>query len=355
MHRNAKIGKIELVKRFMKLPNRKPIWQVLCECVYLTITYRSLPNHYFGRYLFIKGVTNITDYLPAKILQKIKAFFNDHSVAEVLENKLYFNFFYALPNIPLPKILMYNHRDMFVIDCKPYKITTSNEFVNILAQLMKTKSLDSLFIKGTYDCYGGENIYKLFANQLVTEQPKVKALFSEIVKTGYLFQETIEQHPVMNILNPSCLNTIRMDTFTDSKGVSEIMSAYLRISIDNEMWIKTEGGAITIDLNTGKLLSDCYSGFRYDVGEPLKEHPVTKVQFNTFTVPFFDQIKEMVINSASLMPGLRIIGWDIGIGESGPILIEGNTDYDITWNDYAIGGYLSSPVFMKAWKEFNKK
>lgn len=51
------------------------------------------------------------------------------------------------------------------------------------------------------------------------------------------------------------------------------------------------------------------------------------------------------------MPNLRLVGWDVGIGESEPVLIEGNSDYGINSNDMAYGGYLTNPVFRKVLKE----
>ncbi len=354
MSKRHELSKKHLIINFLKLPNRKPLWQIFYEIIYLTITYGLLPNHYFGRYLFKKEVSNIKDFLPAKILQKIKPFFNDQLVDEVLENKLYYNLFYSQFSIPLPKILMYNHRNLFVIGSKAYKINTPSEFLEILSELMKANSLDSIFIKCTYWTYGGDSIYKFFAHQLVSEQTKIKALYGELVSSGYLFQETIEQHPTMNALNPSCLNTIRMDTFTDSDGVIEVMSAYLRISVRNSHVdnISSGGCLVKIDLETGRLHADGYLGFRFDVGVPITEHPITKMQFGTFAIPQFDKVKELVLNAASYMPGLRLIGWDIGIGVSGPILIEGNSDYDNTSNDFVSGGFLSNKVFLKAWNEY---
>ena len=44
------------------------------------------------------------------------------------------------------------------------------------------------------------------------------------------------------------------------------------------------------------------------------------------------------------MPGLRIIGWDVAISITGPIIVEGNSDYAIRVNDQAYGGYLAHPV-----------
>jgi hypothetical protein len=48
---------------------------------------------------------------------------------------------------------------------------------------------------------------------------------------------------------------------------------------------------------------------------------------------------------------LRLVGWDVAIGASGPVLIEGNSDYDITGNDLADGGYFANPTFRKAFHE----
>jgi hypothetical protein len=45
---------------------------------------------------------------------------------------------------------------------------------------------------------------------------------------------------------------------------------------------------------------------------------------------FFDQVKQLVIKVDGYLPNLSLISWDIPIVESGPVLIEGNSDYDVT-------------------------
>ena len=323
------------------------------ECIYLTVAFRSLPKQYFGRYLFKKDITNIKDYLPTKVLGYLKHFFNNRSVVEVLENKLYFNFFYGQFHLNLPKILMYNHLKMFVIGNIAKVINTPESFCDILTELIKSNSIESIFIKSTYGTYGGDKIYKIFEHQLINERSHVEYLYTEIIKSGYLFQETIKQHPEMDKLNPSCINTIRMDTFIDSDENIEVISAFLRMSIKNAHVdnISSGGCFVYIDINTGKMLADGYSGIKQDAGETIKTHPITNVKFDGFAIPFFTEAKDLVIKAAGYMPGLRLIGWDIGIGVSGPVLIEGNSDYDLTGNDMAAGGYLSNAVFLKAWNE----
>jgi hypothetical protein len=246
---------------------------------------------------------------------------------------------------------------MFIIDNKAIEINTTEAFYQLLTEIFREHSLSSVFIKGTYWTWGGDQIYKIFSDELITERPKIDALFETIVKSGYLFQETIRQHPEMDRLNPSCVNTIRMDTFIDDRGNIEIISGFLRTSLNNLHVDNTSkgGGSIIIDLETGKLRAECYGGFTTDVGVPIRKHPKTQVVFEDFQIPYFKEAKELIIKAAAYMPGLRLIGWDIGIAESGPILIEGNPDYAMVGNDIAAGGFLSSPVFRKAWNEFHSR
>jgi hypothetical protein len=80
---------------------------------------------------------------------------------------------------------------------------------------------------------------------------------------------------------------------------------------------------------------------------------VTKRIFGNFTIPFFDEAKELVIKTASFTPSLRLVGWDVAISENGPVMIEGNSDYEIRRSDLTYGGYLANPVFRKVLHEIN--
>jgi hypothetical protein len=77
------------------------------------------------------------------------------------------------------------------------------------------------------------------------------------------------------------------------------------------------------------------------------------ITFENFEIPLFEQAKELVLKAAACMPGLRLVGWDVALGESGPVLVEGNSDYDIAGNDTADDGYRANPVFRKVLKELN--
>jgi hypothetical protein len=163
----------------------------------------------------------------------------------------------------------------------------------------------------------------------------------------------VKQHPELNKLNPSCLNTIRFETFIDKDGNIEIISAYLRMSTSNHYVdnISSGGCKVTIDLQTGKLKKEGYPRFGSNGTKLYTAHPVTKTVFEGFSIPFFAEAKALVLRVASFMPGLRLVGWDMAIGESGPVLIEGNSDYAMEGNDLALGGYRTSATFNKVLQE----
>lgn len=356
MFNTREISTGRLLIELLNDPDRKSIFKIIEEVLFLSGRFRRFPRHYFSRYLFKKDKTNIKDYLPDKFLYDIKPIFNDKEVREVLENKLYFNFFYNQFGISLPKILMYNHGKVFVVDKKTTVVSNAQEFKLILEKIVKDNPAgNAIFVKKTCWSYGGDQIYKVFLNEVEKNPAMISRLYKQVVKSGFIFQETIKQHNKLDKLNPSCLNTIRLDTFIDRDDKIEIMSGYLRTSINNSYVdnISSGGCMIPVDLKTGKLDKDGYSVLKVYGVKLMTEHPLTKTVFKDFSVPFFDEAKELVIKSAGLIPSLRLVGWDVGIGIDGPVLIEGNSDYNIAGNDLSYGGYRANPVFRKALREIN--
>ena len=117
--------------------------------------------------------------------------------------------------------------------------------------------------------------------------------------------------------------------------------------------VSSGGCAVKVNLITGKLEELGYQSFSLSHGKRTTEHPLTKMVFKDFKVPEFEKAKELVLKAASFMPGLRLIGWDISLSTNGPVLIEGNSFYDITGSDLLYGGYGSNPVFKKVLEEIN--
>jgi hypothetical protein len=357
MKRYLQFSTGQLAIQLLRDPDRKSIARMVVELLYLSVIFKKLPIHYFSRLLFKKDRTNIRDYFPGKVLYGIKPHFNEKSVVDVLENKLSFDFFYSQFNISLPKILMYNYRNVFVVNKTSYTINSASEFRLLLKEeiFRNNKITDSIFVKRTYGTYGGDKVYKLYLNQLESDNQLVIDLFKEVIQTGYLFQETIRQHQELNRLNPSCINTIRLDTFLNRDGKVEIISGYLRTSFNNHHVdnISSGGCAVGIDPATGKLEDVGYMNLKDGGVRQPAEHPITHTVFHDFTIPYFEQARQLVIQVAGYVPNMRMVGWDVAIGESGPVLVEGNSDYDLAGTDTFCNGARSNPVFRKILREIN--
>jgi hypothetical protein len=343
-----------LLIELLKDPDRKSIIRIIRELVILSITFREIPTHYFTRYLYKKRINNIRDYLPNKLLATIPSMFNDNKEKAVLDNKLFFDLFYRQFDVNLPKLLMYNIKNLFFIENKIVEINHYQDFADLLEDIFKKNlSFSSVFIKKTCSSSSGKNIYKLFDYQIREEPEIVSKVFTEVIKSGFLFQETIRQHSDLNKLNSSCLNSIRLDTFTDDEGNTEIISGYIRMSIRSHHVDNTAAGGcfVGIDLKTGKLKKYGYSLTKFLGVKELTEHPLTNIVFEDFSIPFFMECKDLILTIAKINRSLRLVGWDVGIGESGPVIIEGNSDYAISGNDLVDGGYLANLVFRKVLHE----
>ncbi|MDX1639036.1 MAG: sugar-transfer associated ATP-grasp domain-containing protein, partial [Balneolaceae bacterium] len=101
-------------------------------------------------------------------------------------------------------------------------------------------------------------------------------------KNNYgLVEEFIQQHPEMNRLSPSGVNTVRIITQLNEAGEVDILGCRLRISVDSPVDNMAAGNlAAPIDKEAGKINGPAvYS----DITKPEQEtHPVTGVKIPGF-------------------------------------------------------------------------
>ena len=191
------------------------------------------------------------------------------------------------------------------------------------------------FVKKFKDC--GKVIYKPIkggggrsvAAFAITPE-NAEELYDEIsILPEGLVEEYIIQHPEMNKLCSSSVNSIRIATISsNSKPVTrdgahmDVAYAALRIGggssvVDN---FHSGGMAVAIDLDTGVVPTDAANM----EGEFFKAHPVSGTVFKGFQVPYFKEALEMV-REAMKKTGIEgYLGWDIAISENGPVLVEIN-------------------------------
>ena len=327
---------------------------MLKEFVKLIFIHKEFPGHYFTSYLFKSDIVEVENYLPAKFTEKIAPSLNDQRLKEVLDNKLYFYLFYRQFNIKTPRVVMFNHGESFYQNNEVFTVKNSEDFLLHLKALFELyPTMNSVIAKKIYSSSKGSDIYKISAQEIGMNNLSLHDLFKRITQSEFIFQETVIQHPSVDILNPSSVNTIRMDTFIDKNGKVHVISGYIRMSSGNNFVdnIGSGGCMVGVDLQSGELKRFGYTNFHMNPTERLTNHPLTKTVFEGFKIPLLREAKELITKSALLMPGLRLVGWDVAIGIEGPVIIEGNSDYGIRGNDLNYGGYRAHPVFSKVLQE----
>lgn len=140
-----------------------------------------------------------------------------------------------------------------------------------------------------------------------------------------LAEEYVLQHPDMNKLSPSGLNTVRIITQID-KGQVDFLGARLRISVNSTVDNMAAGNlAAPIDITTGKVSGP---GVYSDITKSDESvHPVTGVSIVGFQIPFWSEACQMAKDAALFDTRNRSVGWDIAITGDGPELIEGNHNW----------------------------
>jgi hypothetical protein len=149
-----------------------------------------------------------------------------------------------------------------------------------------------------------------------------KSTFSH-TSYGLLIQEYVEQHEILQRIQPHSLNTLRIITFINDRQEVEILATMVKFglgasTVDN---LSKGGFAARVDergIVQKAILEDSGSY------EPVAKHPTTNEQIEGVRLPSFDEAVALAIRAQLHIPQLRTLGWDIAITPQGPVVIEAN-------------------------------
>lgn len=171
----------------------------------------------------------------------------------------------------------------------------------------------------------------------VKDFDQLQALQPLMLKGSFLFQRKIAQHSEMNRLNPNAVNTIRIVTINENDN-PYLFAAILRVGTKKSGCAdNTSAGGIALGIHEDGSLFE--SGMlKPQYGTLLSAHPDTGVVFKEFRIPFYKEAIDLVCRAHKFYYGVKAIGWDIAIAENGPIIIEGNDNWEITSIQAIYGG-----------------
>lgn len=284
-------------------------------------------NHYYYVYGFDRAGVDTGSYFPYPSFRSLRDDRN-HKLGNtpfnyicLLDDKFVFSQLLHSFGFPTPRV---------VALCDPEWVvwTDSGRREPLRAIASRTKNIDG-FCKPVTGSQGkGAFPLQVRAGTLWSgPDPLTIEDFKARLDGRFLLQERIRQHEGMAALHPESLNTMRVITFNNG-GRVQVFSAAQRMgtrgrSVDN--W--TAGGILVgVDLETGRLCADGF--YKPGYGGKVQKHPQTGITFQGFTIPYFQDAMQLVCRLHEYLYGIHSVGWDIAIRENGPVVIEGNPEWD---------------------------
>ena len=248
-------------------------------------------------------------YIPDDIYYAyIDTYFNAWDEAPVLDNKTYYGDLFH--DIKQPETVALRCGGIwFAADKKPIK---QNEALDLICASGET------FLKRAVESEGGHGVFFMNGNRDDLEKT-LRPIEGDII-----VQKALKQHPELNKLNASSVNTVRILSLLTESGVKPY-SAIVRMGIGGARVDNASSGGITCGVEwDGHLKPVAYSdnGKRFDI------HPTSGVKFDSITIPSFDRAVELIRKIHVRLPHFKLLSWDIAIDEYGdPVLIEVNLKY----------------------------
>ena len=146
--------------------------------------------------------------------------------------------------------------------------------------------------------------------------------FYEGLKTDNCFlEEEVIQNKQWAKLNPKSLNTVRVVTYVlDHKA--KVIFAVARIGSGKSIVDNFHQGGVGVKVNIEK---GCLEGPTIDKANNESDTTsVTNVKVDGFKIPFWSDIIKITTEAAKVNENVNIVGWDVGITDKGPVIIEGN-------------------------------
>lgn len=172
------------------------------------------------------------------------------------------------------------------------------------------------FIAKPADGLGGDGVEKYDPEDYTDAHSLLETLKN---KKQNLLEEFVIQHPDLNELYPGSLNTIRMFTFFKD-GEGHFLQAILKFGNGGEVDNFSSGGMYTFANDDGIVTVPAID----KEDKVYYKHPMTGKEIVGFKIPMFKEAVELVEKAATVIPEMGYVGWDVGIGVNGPVIIEGN-------------------------------
>lgn len=245
------------------------------------------------------------------------------------DDKFVFATLFRSQELPLARILATYKYKPNIRACSIPSLNTTDELTSFLKNGVEYpffgKPINANYGAG---CIGVDSLDRTVDQMTLANQQTVTIdEFVEMLQPyadGYLFQERMRPHRVIRDICGNRIATVRIVVLVGFNG-PKIHRAIWKIPAGKNMtdhFVQGRSGNLiaAIDIEDGKV-GRVISG--QGVNEQYPEyHPDTGKHLDGLTLPCWREVKELCLEAAMVLPGLRLQSWDIAICEEGPVLQE---------------------------------
>jgi len=322
--------------------------RTFCHFLSLCLREEYKPQEAFGLGLFNPElpIEHYKKFISKQKLFSLQRLLNPACWDYLTENKSIFYNFCKASDVPIPEIY-----GIF------FRKTPGWGFGNKLLSTRKEWTIffekeipDEFVIKPAWGVYGKKitilkRTDKGFLNRATGKFLDSEGLYELMMQDSgfdqFVIQERLRSHPeIVRFTDNPYLQTVRITTYINGKDECLILHGIFKMILGDNVVDNFSSGATgniitSVELNQGTLRSGKMAG---DIPGMLKNvsiHPKTGDSIEGFQIPLWRESCALVKECAFKFLPIRTIGWDVGITERGPLIVEGN----MWWDPPNIHGY----------------
>lgn len=218
-----------------------------------------------------------------------------------------------LPDTNQPETLVKNINGFYFIE---------DDLVSFDKVISHLSSQKDLIIKPSIETGGGRGIKKFSIKDGITSLNEMSVIdLLKSYKMNFLIQRAVEQSAIINDLNSSSLNTIRIATYLNEEEVG-VLFAIIRIGKEGDFLDNISKGGFYAAIDSFGHLDK----YAYNTGMETITRLENGTALENFQIPNYKEVIKCVEKMHPQLPYFKVISWDIAIDKNNmPVVIEFNS------------------------------
>jgi hypothetical protein len=257
-------------------------------------------------------------------------------------NKALFHLYGSERGLPVPKSLGIFWRQAPGIDEGGKLLSQRTDWINYIQRRFHGEFIT----KSSGAHYGssiriykriGDEFINLSSNKVYDANELYREFEVQAGEQSIVIQERVYNHSsIVEFTQNNTLQTIRVVSYIDRSSKLKILHAIMRPVATNELidnYNNFDGGILLarVDVETGKIMHTHFMRDDIPGTSIIENHPITNKPFSGFQIPDWESAMNCIRNAAFKMLPMRLVGWDLAITPTGPIIVEGNASFNTNY------------------------